>query len=74
MLLLRCAVSMGRAKMLASLGVLHGGTLCLFLSHQPLLLLSSLASRKCGGKPLSGVTRPQGMSRGRVVTTHETPP
>jgi len=28
----------------------------------------------CGGNPLSGVTRPPGMSRGRVVTSHATPP
>jgi len=28
----------------------------------------------CGGNPLSGVTRPPGMSRGRVVNSHATPP
>jgi len=30
--------------------------------------------RHCGGNPLSGVTRPPGMSRGRVVNSHATPP
>jgi len=30
--------------------------------------------RGCGGNPLSGVTRPPGMSWGRVVTSHVTPP
>ena len=28
----------------------------------------------CGGNPLSGETRPPGMSRGRVVNSHATPP
>ena len=28
----------------------------------------------CGGNPLSGVTRPPGMSRGRAVNSHATPP
>jgi len=31
-------------------------------------------SHWCGGNPLSGVTRPPGMSRGRVVSSHATPP
>ena len=34
----------------------------------------SRITRPCGGNPLSGVTRPPGMSRGRVVTSHVTPP
>jgi len=28
----------------------------------------------CGGNPLTGETRPPGMSRGRVVNSHATPP
>jgi len=28
----------------------------------------------CGGNPLTGVTRPPGMSRGQVVNSHATPP
>jgi len=30
--------------------------------------------RYCGGNPLTGETRPPGMSRGRVVNSHATPP
>ena len=32
------------------------------------------ARRACGGNPLTGETRPPGMSRGRVVNSHATPP
>jgi len=31
-------------------------------------------ARTCGGDPLTGVTRPPGTSRGRVVNSHATPP
>jgi len=31
-------------------------------------------AEECGGNPLTGVTRPPGMSRGRVVNSHATPP
>jgi len=34
----------------------------------------SLPTHPCGGNPLTGVTRPPGMSRGRVVNSHATPP
>jgi len=33
-----------------------------------------IAIAACGGNPLTGVTRPPGMSRGRVVNSHATPP
>jgi len=61
--------------------VLVGG--CSFGPFPPLPLpddradapLNALARRgRCGGNPLSGVTRPPGMSRGRVVNSHATPP
>jgi len=36
--------------------------------------VASGSTRVCGGNPLTGETRPPGMSRGRVVNSHATPP
>jgi len=36
--------------------------------------LRKLPDAVCGGNPLTGEARPPGMSRGRVVNSHATPP
>ena len=40
----------------------------------PAIRPAKMARGHCGGHPQSGVTRPPGMSRGRVVNSHATPP
>jgi len=51
----------------------RGPTPSSWLTCTPTAREFSSRTLPCGGNPLSGVTRPPGMSRGRVVNSHATP-